>query len=145
MNRVCDIRELACLDALRAWARAHRATVVYSGPDTEGRPVYIARAGVVERVARGAGPDPHAFPLTWRSPLETGRKFLHPQEAPVLDALVHRRWVLTIEGTPPHTEYVAYRPFGWAGPSDPHERIAAPTRPALLRALVARQQGETLP
>lgn len=145
MALVCDIRELPDLETLRAWALAHRTTVVYSGPDIEGRPVYIARAGVVERVARGTGPDPHAFPLTWRSPLETGQTFPHPQEEPALDTLVHRRWVLTIEGTPPRTEYVAYRPFGWAGPGDPHERIAAPTRPALLHALVTRQQGEILP
>ena len=73
MTRGCDVRELPDLRALRAWARAHRATVAYSGTDTEGRPVHIARAGVVERVARGAGRDPRAFPPAWRSPLETGR------------------------------------------------------------------------
>lgn len=61
----------------------------------------------------------------------------------VLDALVHRRWVLTIEGVPPNTEYVAHRPCGWTGPGDPNERIAAPTRTALLHALATRQRGET--
>ena len=55
----------------------------------------------------------------------------------VLDDLIYGRWVLTIEGEPPHDEYVAYRPPGWDGP-DPEARIAAPTRPELLRALADR-------
>lgn len=70
MTRVCDIRELASLRALTAWALARRVAVTYLGPDAEGYPVYSARDGAVERVARGRGRDPHSHPLVWRSPLE---------------------------------------------------------------------------
>ncbi|GHC96211.1 hypothetical protein GCM10007079_48510 [Nocardiopsis terrae] len=62
----------------------------------------------------------------------------------ILDELIAGRWILTIEGTPPDTEYVAYRPIGWTGPGNSHERIAAPTRPRLLAALIDRHRnGET--
>ena len=74
MTRVCDIRELPSLRALGAWARAHRVSVVYSGPDAEGHPVYTARAGTAERVARAPGRDPHSHPLIWRSPLDRTTK-----------------------------------------------------------------------
>lgn len=70
MTRVCDIRELPDLAALGAWARAHQTAVVYLGPDAEGRPVYEARVGTTERVARSHTLDPHRHPLVWRSPLE---------------------------------------------------------------------------
>lgn len=73
MTAVCDIRELPSLRELGAWARAHRVSVVYSGPDAEGHPVYTARAGTAERVARAPGRDPHSHPLVWRSPLERPR------------------------------------------------------------------------
>lgn len=43
-------------------------------------------------------------------------------------------WVLTIEGA----EYVAYRPIGWAGP-DPHIRVSAPTRDALIHKLTGME------
>lgn len=72
MTRVCDIRELPSVEALRAWARTHHATIRHPGPDATGRPVYIARSGTAERVARAEGSDPCSHPLVWRSPLETG-------------------------------------------------------------------------
>lgn len=43
-------------------------------------------------------------------------------------------WTLTIEGD----EYVAYRPIGWAGP-DPHIRVSAPTRDALIHKLTGME------
>ncbi|MFL1380867.1 hypothetical protein [Nocardiopsis protaetiae] len=56
----------------------------------------------------------------------------------VLEDLIHGRWVLTLEPTPDgRTEIVAYRPLGWAGPGDPHERLAAPDH-ATMRDLLAR-------
>lgn len=61
----------------------------------------------------------------------------------VLDDLIYGRWVLTIEGEPPHDEYVAYRPPGWDGP-DPDARIAAPTRQELLHALANRSPRDDL-
>lgn len=125
MKRVCDIGELPTLSALRRWAHAHRAQIIHIGPDTEGRPVYLARDGVTERVARGTGPDLCAHPLTWRSPLEAGA--VAGRTAPP------REWLLTIEGS----EYVAYRPIGWSGP-DPYVRITATTREQLLAKLKGR-------
>ncbi|WP_306366982.1 hypothetical protein [Nocardiopsis sp. CC223A] len=57
----------------------------------------------------------------------------------MLDDLIHRRWVLTLEPTPDgDTEVVAYRPIGWTGPGDPHERLAAPDH-AALRDLLTRR------
>ncbi|MDE3724393.1 hypothetical protein PWG71_23625 [Nocardiopsis sp. N85] len=56
----------------------------------------------------------------------------------VLDDLIQGRWVLTLEPTPNGgTEVVAYRPIGWTGPGDPHERLAAPDH-AAMRDLLAR-------
>jgi hypothetical protein len=69
---VCDIRELASLRALSAWARTHRTRVRYLGPTLEGEPVWGATRGSVTRVARGNRPDPHPLPLVWSSPLEHG-------------------------------------------------------------------------
>lgn len=69
MPRVCDIRELPSMAALRTWAAAHDATITYAGPDVFARPVYVAQAHGMERVARGSGRDPHLMPLVWRSPL----------------------------------------------------------------------------
>ena len=70
MKRVCDIRKLADLEALRAWARAHRTTVTYLGPTLDSKPLYGATRGATTRVAVGPDPDPHPQPLSWRSPLE---------------------------------------------------------------------------
>ncbi|WP_306368102.1 hypothetical protein [Nocardiopsis sp. CC223A] len=62
----------------------------------------------------------------------------------MLDDLIHGRWVLTLEPTPDgDTEVVAYRPLGWTGPGDPHERLAAPDHAALRDQLVHHHTTET--
>ncbi|MFL1431917.1 MULTISPECIES: hypothetical protein [unclassified Nocardiopsis] len=61
----------------------------------------------------------------------------------MLDDLIHRRWVLTLEQAPDGgTEVVAYRPLGWTGPGDPHERLAAPDH-ATMRDLLTRHHTTT--
>ncbi|WDZ91707.1 hypothetical protein [Nocardiopsis sp. HUAS JQ3] len=54
----------------------------------------------------------------------------------LLNDLIQGRWVLTLEGD----EVVAYRPPGWTGPGDPHERIAASSHEAMRAALTRRQK-----
>ncbi|CAL9450467.1 hypothetical protein SUDANB121_02446 [Nocardiopsis dassonvillei] len=62
----------------------------------------------------------------------------------MLDDLIHRRWVLTLEPAPDGgMEVVAYRPIGWTGPGDPHERLAAPDHAAMRRLLAHRHTTET--
>ncbi|MFW6641606.1 hypothetical protein ACOALZ_16380 [Nocardiopsis algeriensis] len=70
MKRVCDIRQVPDLEALRAWARSHGARVRYLGPTLERHPVYAATRGHVTRVAVVPERDPHLCPLVWVSPLE---------------------------------------------------------------------------
>lgn len=56
-----------------------------------------------------------------------------------LDALIAGRWVLTLEDTADGgREVVAYRPIGWTGPGDPHERLAATDRTEMWRVLTRR-------
>ncbi|WP_017589983.1 hypothetical protein [Nocardiopsis ganjiahuensis] len=59
----------------------------------------------------------------------------------VLCDLLYRHWCMTVEGSPPHEKYVAYRPLNWQGEGDPFERITAPTRTELLRRLAHRHLG----
>ncbi|WP_435109579.1 hypothetical protein [Nocardiopsis synnemataformans] len=59
---------------------------------------------------------------------------------PLLDDLIQGRWVLTLEGD----EVVAYRPPGWTGPGDPHERIARPLTRGHARHVDASAEGEGL-
>ncbi|WP_304452539.1 hypothetical protein [Nocardiopsis sp. YSL2] len=70
MTAVCDLREVATLAELRAWALAHGTRVRYLGPTLEDRPLYAATRGPATRVAVGTGPDPHPRPIVWHSPLE---------------------------------------------------------------------------
>jgi len=71
MTCVCDLRSLPTMAALTEWAAAHGATVLYQGPDLQGRPVYAARRGPAIRVVVASVRDPHPQPVSWRSPLET--------------------------------------------------------------------------
>ena len=70
MKRVCEIRELPDLAALRQWAACNGALVLYLGPNLEKRPVYGATSGHASRVTVGKEHDPYRSPLIWRSPLE---------------------------------------------------------------------------
>lgn len=70
MTRVCEIREVSDLEALRRWADSNGAQVRYLGPTLEKHPVYGATRGHISRVAVGKEHDPHCTPLVWRSPLE---------------------------------------------------------------------------
>jgi hypothetical protein len=62
-----------------------------------------------------------------------------------LDELIAGKWVLTTEQTADGTTaIVAYRPIGWTGPGDPHERLQAPTH-ARMRCLLARRHRQGRP
>ncbi|CAL9380669.1 hypothetical protein SUDANB121_01059 [Nocardiopsis dassonvillei] len=62
----------------------------------------------------------------------------------MLDDLIHGRWVLTLEpALNGGTEVVAYRPIGWTGPGDPHERLAAPDHAAMRDLLTRRHTTGT--
>ncbi|WP_232832118.1 hypothetical protein [Nocardiopsis sp. FIRDI 009] len=147
MTRVCDIRELPSMSALRTWAAEHGTTVRHQGWDLYGRPVYTATRGHVTRVARGRERAPGTRPLVWRSPLEdigqedpTGPD---PAMDRVLDDLIAGRWVLTFtEDTRGRRTYVAHRPTGWNGRGNPHERLTAPTHRALLAAIARRNRRD---
>jgi hypothetical protein len=77
-----------------------------------------------------------------RSPQSEGEL---PIPEHVLGPLLYKQWNLTIEGQPPDEQYVARRPIGWSGEGDPFERITAPTRRELLRALGHRLLGISSP
>lgn len=64
-----------------------------------------------------------------------------PMPERVLCELLYPHWQMTVEGGPPHEEFIAYRPIGWSGEGDPYERISAPTRMELLRLLAHRHLG----
>ncbi|MGW5875079.1 hypothetical protein ACWFMI_00800 [Nocardiopsis terrae] len=98
-------------------------------------------------------PDP---PRAVRTVGGGGARMPHPLQKPrsegelpipehLLGPLLHKQWNLTIEGQPPHGQYVARRPIGWTGEGDPFERITAPTRRELLRLLGHRLRGTDPP
>ncbi|TDQ55546.1 hypothetical protein [Actinorugispora endophytica] len=63
-----------------------------------------------------------------------------PRAAPDPNSdLIADKWILSVskEG-----EFVAFRPFGWTGP-EPHERVTAETRDALLAKLRYRSPRES--
>ncbi|GHC74972.1 hypothetical protein GCM10007079_09690 [Nocardiopsis terrae] len=145
MTRFCDIRELPTPEALRDWAHAHGTPVRLLGRDVHGREVYGATRGPTTRVARGPATEPPGRTPGWRSPLERAPEDPRDTADRVLDELVVGRWVLSIEGEPTAQEYVAYRPVGWVGEGNPHERLRAPTREALIDALAARAHQSRRP
>ncbi|MDA8372629.1 MAG: hypothetical protein M0026_22530 [Nocardiopsaceae bacterium] len=55
--------------------------------------------------------------------------------------LITDKWILSIDDD---QQYVAFRPFGWTG-TDPHERVTADTREALLAKLRYRARHEAEP
>ncbi|OLT27218.1 hypothetical protein BJF83_18715 [Nocardiopsis sp. CNR-923] len=69
-RRVCDLRELPDVPALKRWAAEHGADVHCLGPDLESRAVYGAAVGPVIRVARSRHREPHPHAPVWHSPLE---------------------------------------------------------------------------
>jgi hypothetical protein len=55
-------------------------------------------------------------------------------------AAAHRTRVTYLGPTLEGDEVVAYRPPGWTGQGDPHERIAAPSREAMRATLMRRRK-----
>ncbi|GAA1463647.1 hypothetical protein NE857_32155 [Nocardiopsis exhalans] len=95
------------------------------------------------RVPRAAGGDGARLPVLPQANPTDGGELPVPEH--VLCPLLYKQWNLTIEGQPPHEVYVARRPIGWTGESDPFERITAPTRRELLRLLGHRLLGTSNP
>lgn len=53
--------------------------------------------------------------------------------------LIGGKWILSVSN---EGQFVAFRPVGWTGP-EPHERVTAATRDALLAKLRYRARHET--
>lgn len=66
----CDIREVASMAELRAWAAAVDTEIQRRGETLEGHPIYSATHGATTRVCVVAAPDHALPPVVWRSPFE---------------------------------------------------------------------------
>lgn len=99
------------------------------------------------REIRAAGGDGARVPLPAQRAPSAPSSFDGglPVAEHILCPLLYRSWNLTVEGLPPHEQYVARRPIGWSGEGDPFERITAPTRHELLRLLGYRLLGISSP
>ncbi len=70
MSTVCEIREVADMVELRAWASAIGVAVERRGTTLEGHPIHSATCGVTTRVCVTPVPRPRLAPVVWRSPFE---------------------------------------------------------------------------
>jgi hypothetical protein len=70
MTTVLDLHEVPDLTALRAWASAHGAKVLYLGPTGDHEELYGACRGAQVRVCRTEWEYGRLHPVVWKSPLE---------------------------------------------------------------------------
>ncbi|ASU84709.1 hypothetical protein CDO52_19585 [Nocardiopsis gilva YIM 90087] len=68
MTTYCEIREVADMADLRAWAAAHHVPIIRGGYTLSGCTIYSATCGTLTLVCVGLEKGPG--PLIWRSPFE---------------------------------------------------------------------------
>ncbi|RNL84149.1 hypothetical protein [Halostreptopolyspora alba] len=66
----CEIRQVADMAHLRAWAAAKGVAVHRRGETLEGHPIHSATCGVTTLVCVAPTPTATPPPVVWRSPFE---------------------------------------------------------------------------